>query len=131
MKLAAAGAGVLHGIKQHRMFEEFAILDHQFDPRRIHVDDAAGADIQVSDFAVAHLIVRQPHVLAAGVNQRIGIFAEEPVVNRLASKGDGVSFGFGAVAPAVEDDEDYRLWVGQSFSSWLLAFWVHYRFAYQ
>src|SRR6266568_7353819 len=106
MKLAAAGARVLHGAEQYGMLKEFAILDHQLDAGRIHVDDASGADVQVSDFAVTHLIVRQADILAAGMNQRIGILAQQAVVNRLAGKSDGIGFSFGTVAPAVEDDED-------------------------
>jgi hypothetical protein len=103
MKLAAA-ARALHGVKQNGLVEEFAILDHQLDAGRIHVDDAPGANVQVPDLAVAHLIVRKPNILTAGVNQRIGILTQQAVVNRLASEGDGVGFGFGAVSPAIEDD---------------------------
>ena len=106
VKLAAAGAGVLHRIEQHRVFEEFAILNHELDAGRIHVYDSSCADVQVPDFAVAHLPIGQPNIGAAGLDERVGIFAQQAVVNRLAGQGDGVGFGFGAVAPAVEDYED-------------------------
>src|SRR5947209_9347497 len=71
----------------------------------------------MSDFAVAHLIVGQADVLAAGMNERVRIFAQQPVVNRLAGEGDGVSFSFGAVSPAVEDDENQRFWMGHRSKS--------------
>ncbi len=108
MKLAATRARVLHGIEQHRMLEEFAILDHELDARRIHMHDSSRADVQVPDFAVAHLAVRQADVRATGLNQRVGILAQQAVVSGLAGKRDCVGFGFGAISPAVEDDEDER-----------------------
>ena len=71
----------------------------------IHVDDAAGADVEVADFAVAHLPVGQADVRAAGLDERVGILAQQPVIGRLARERDGVGLGFGAVSPAVEDDK--------------------------
>src|SRR5215469_7867364 len=74
------------------------------------------ADVEVPDFAVAHLAFRQANKRAAGLNQGVGIFAQQAVVSRLAGEGDGVSFGFGAITPAVEDDEDEWFGTGQSNS---------------
>ena len=79
------------------------------------MDDAAGADVQVADFAVAHLAVGQADEVPAGLNQRVGILAQQAVVGGLAGQGDGVGLGLGAVAPAVEDDEDE--WFGTASSS--------------
>lgn len=117
MKLAAASARILHGFEQDRMFEEVAVLDHQLDASRVHVHDAARSNVQVANFAVAHLPIRQANVRAAGLNQRIRIFTQQAVVSRLACQCDGVSFGFGAIAPAVEDDEDEWFGTGQAASS--------------
>ena len=97
---------MLHRREQHRMREEFSVLDHLIDAGDVHVNDATGADVEMSDFAVAHLAFGQADKRAAGVNQRVGIFAQQAVINRLARKGDGIGFGFGAVTPAVEDDEN-------------------------
>src|SRR5438552_170392 len=116
MELAAT-ARVLHCVQQNGMLEEVSVLDHQLDASRIHVDDAPGANVQMTDFAVAHLIVWQPNVLATGVDQRVRIFAEQAVINWLAGKGDGVGFGFGAVSPAIEDDEDEWFGMGQALRS--------------
>ncbi len=104
VKAAAAGAGVFHGGEQDRMGEEFAVLDHELDARAVHVHDASRADVEVADFAVAHLTFGQSDVRTAGVNQGVGILAQQAVVGGLAGKRDGIGFGFGAVAPAVEDD---------------------------
>ena len=38
--------------------------DQQFDARDVHVHDAAGADVQMADFAVAHLSFGQADVRA-------------------------------------------------------------------
>src|SRR6266702_5358318 len=117
MKLSSISSHVLHGIEQYRMFEEFAVLNHQLDTRRIHVNDAPRADVQMSNFAIAHLIVRQADVLAAGMNQSVGIFAQESVVSGLAGKGNRVGFGFSAVSPAIEDDEDKWFRIGHKSAS--------------
>ncbi len=106
VKTAAAGAGVFHGGKQDGVGEEFAVLDHQLDARAVHVHDASGADVKVAHLAVAHLTVGKSDVGAAGLNQGVGILAQKAVVGGLASERDGVGFGLGAIAPAVEDDED-------------------------
>src|SRR5258708_39177923 len=105
------------------MREEFTILDHYFDARDVHVHDAPRTHVQVADFAVAHLALRQSNKRTAGVDERVGILAQHAVVNRLARKGDGVGLGFGTISPAVEDDEDERFGMRHrsASSSWLLA----------
>src|SRR5581483_5152019 len=72
------------------------------------VHDASRADVEMTDFTVAHLPVRQPHEFPAGVNQGVGIFAQQTVVSRLARQRNRVGVGFGAVSPAIEDDENQR-----------------------
>src|SRR5438270_10060671 len=74
----------------------------------------------MADFTVAHLIVGQADVSPAGMDQRVGIFAQQAVVNRFASQRDGVGFGFGAISPAVEDDENQRFWMGHRSKSSLI-----------
>src|SRR6266566_7012687 len=76
MKLSSTGARVLHGVEQYGMFEEVPVLNHQLDAGRIHVDHAPGSNVQMPYFTVAHLIARQTDVLAAGMDQRVGIFAQ-------------------------------------------------------
>ena len=104
MQLVRAAA--FHGFEQQRLAREFAAGDELVNARDVHVHDASGADIQVADFAIAHLSFGQADGGAGGVDQRVGKFFQQAVVIRLAREGDGVAFGFGAVAPAVEDGED-------------------------
>ncbi len=108
MQPPIADARLLHGIEQHRVGEELAILDHEIDLGDVHVDDAAGAHVEMADFAVAHLPGRQSDEASAGVDQRVGKFGQQLVVVRLARQRDGVSVGRRSVAPAIEDDEDER-----------------------
>ena len=116
MQLARAAA--LHRVEQQRLLEKFAGRDHQVDARDVHVHDAARADIQVADFAVAHLPFGQADGRPGSVDQRVGKFCEQPVVIRFAREGDGVALGFGAIAPAIEHGQNDRF---RSLWPWLLA----------
>ena len=98
-----ATARMFHGVEQHRMLEQFTILDHQVDTGDVHVHDPSRANVEMPDLTVSHLPFRQAHERPAGMNEGIGIFAQQPVVGRLAREGDGVGFGFGSVSPAVEN----------------------------
>ncbi len=42
------------------MLEQFAVFNHQVEPRDVHVHHASGANVQVPYFAVAHLPVGSP-----------------------------------------------------------------------
>src|SRR5664279_4835746 len=104
MQFAAANARIFHRLDEYGMREEFAIQDHQVDARNVHMNDAPGTHIQVANLAVSHLPLGQSHKRPAGMNERVGVFAEQSVVNWLARERDGVGLGFGSVSPAVEND---------------------------
>src|SRR6266481_51957 len=53
MQLALAAA--LHGLLEERNLVELLVGDEEIDTGDVHVYDAAGADVEVADFAVAHL----------------------------------------------------------------------------
>src|SRR5581483_1756501 len=53
---------------------------------------------------------RQANVGTAGVDQRIGIFAQQAVVSGLSRQRNGIGVGFRAVSPTIEDDEDEWFW---------------------
>ena len=114
VQTAFAGARVFHRLQQNRVRKQFSVLDHQIDAGDVHVNDAASADVEMADFAVTHLSFRQPNVRATGVNQGVGILAQQAVISRLARERDGVGFGFGAVSPAVEDGQNKRFRSGQN-----------------
>ena len=95
---------------EQRLALEFAAGDELVNAGDVHVHDAAGADIQMADFAIAHLSFGEADSGSGGVNERVGKFAEEAIVIWFARKGDRIAGGFGAIAPAVEDGEDDGFW---------------------
>src|SRR5579871_511640 len=105
MQPPLSGPRMFHGIEQYGMLKQLPVLDQQVDARDIHVHDAPRADIQVPDFAVPHLPFGQSDERPAGMDQRVGILPQQPVIRWFARKRDGVGFGFGPIPPAVENDE--------------------------
>ena len=75
----------------------------------VHVHNAAGADVEVADFAVAHLSIGQADEMVGGLNQGVGKLAQQLVVSGLACQRDGVVGGFSAITPSVEDGENERM----------------------
>ncbi|CCK00078.1 hypothetical protein BN130_2823 [Cronobacter malonaticus 507] len=64
----ACGDGFIHGGSQHRVFKESALFDFYIETREILVDDAPGAQVNVTDFRVAHLTVWQAHFKARSID---------------------------------------------------------------
>jgi hypothetical protein len=95
-----------HGGQEHRIFEERAIVDALIDAHDILVDDASRADVEMADFAVAHLAHWKPDPFLRGLDQRARVIAPEPVEHRSARETNGVGFFLFAPAPAVHDDEN-------------------------
>src|SRR5215468_9337217 len=108
-KMQLALAAALHCLFEERDFIELLVGDQHVDFRDVHAHDATGAYIHVADFTVAHLPFRQANCGAGGADQRVGKFANQLVVSRFASKGNGVALGFRAIAPAVEYGQYNRL----------------------
>ncbi len=75
-EMQAMTFGFLHGVGERGIVEELTRTDEQVDARDIHIDDAAGAHVHMTYFAVAHLTFGQPDVRTGGVDQSIGISPE-------------------------------------------------------
>ncbi len=104
-------------IDKRRAMGEAAILDRHIDARQILRHHAAGADIHVADFGIAHLALRQADGAAGRGEQRMRILRQQPRVVRRLRLGDGVVGCIGPPAPAVENAEhrgtrgaDKRFW---------------------
>ena len=108
MQLPSALARALHGLHDGGILLELARGDQRVDARDVHLHNAARADVQVADFAVAHLPVGQADKMLRGADQRVGKLAQQLVVGGLAGQRNGVVGGFGAVAPSVEDGQNER-----------------------
>src|SRR5882762_207972 len=110
-------AATLHRLLEKRHVLQLLVGDEQVNAGDVHAYDAAGADIEVADFTIAHLAFRKADVWAGSVNQRIRKFLEQGVISRFARKGDGVAFGFSAESPAVEHGKNN--WFRTFGHSWL------------
>ena len=78
---------------------------------RATLADAAGAEIQVTDFGIAHLVHRQAHCRTGGCDRGVGMFAPEPVEDRCSRLRDGIIVRLLAVAPAVENQQCDGSWL--------------------
>ena len=64
-----ARPSVLRDAVEHGVVEQLAACDHVVDADDIHLDDAAGADVEMAHFAIAHLTVGQPDERSVGANR--------------------------------------------------------------
>lgn len=74
-------------------------------PDQVLHDDSARAEVEMADFAVAHLPGGQPDGKAARVEERARRRVPDLVPDRGPSEFDRVVSGVAAIAPAVEDDQ--------------------------
>src|SRR5262249_9776881 len=103
MKRRSGGPCGLHGIQEHCVTEEASTLDSRIYSRDVHPDDAAGADVQMADFAIAHLAIGQADRITRAFNQGVGIVLQPFVQVRSVGECDGVALAACRVAEAVED----------------------------
>ena len=90
---------------EHRVLEERAVLDREVDARELLVDDAAGADVEVTDLGVAHLALGQPDGEPRRAQLGRRALGEEPVEVGRVGGLDGVARRGRGLAEAVHDDE--------------------------
>ena len=96
-----------HHFSQHRIGEQRLVIDGVVNFGDVHHQNAAGADVQVADFAVAHLTIGQAHEMAIGADQSVRIGLDQVIEGGLAREGDSVACHLFAMAPAIEDRQDY------------------------
>jgi hypothetical protein len=106
-----SAAAPLQGVDEAQDFgvlEEIPVLDGEVDLSQIHRDDAAGADIGVSDLGIPHLSIGETDVAAMGRERGVRTMGEDAVEIRGAGK-ERCIVGLGrADAPSVEDAENDR-----------------------
>ncbi len=81
------------------------VFDRDVDARQRLVDDAAGADVHMADFGVAHLTLGKANGFAGSFNQSIWILGEQIIEMRLARDLVGVARGLLADGDAVHDNQ--------------------------
>ena len=93
------------------VFEERLVADCPRDPHDFLVNDAAGADILVTDLTVSHHAIGQPDIFARCVNQDVRVFRHQRISDggfRLQDRIGVVPFRMRVLSPAVTNNQDYR-----------------------
>lgn len=93
MQRAVRFLDVLHRMVQRDIIEENPVIDGFGDAGELLIDDASGADIEVTDLGVAHLTLRQPDGQTACGKANVRIFGENRVQVWCACGGNGVPVG--------------------------------------
>ncbi len=79
------------------------------DADRFLIDNPAGADVLVADFAVAHGALGKPDVKARCVDQHVGIFRHEPIGDGMLGEVNSVGvvpLRIRIFPPAIANDQD-------------------------
>jgi hypothetical protein len=109
-EVQALAFGFFESVHEHGHGGEFAIANALVDAGEVLIHDATGTEVQVADFAVAHLAVGQADVLTAGADGAARVGGVEVVVERGPGEqggvaiGHGLGFAAGVDAPAVTDN---------------------------
>ena len=103
MQALAGAAHVVVGGDHLGILHDAAVGAGAVNLDQVLVNDAAGADIEVSHFGVAHLPVGQAYVLAASQKLRVGVLGVELIEEGRGRLIDDVALGMVADAPSVED----------------------------
>ena len=101
----AAGKSLVNDIIESGVLIEAAVFDSAGDAGKLLIDDAAGTDISVAYFTVAHLSVGEADSFAGGGDGSGGTGGGEAVKIGGVGTGYSVVLTAGADAPAVHDDE--------------------------
>ena len=107
MQGAATGDGRRARGEQFGIGEKAAVVDRGIDPGQVLVDDAAGAEVHVPDFGIAHLPVRQADMAAGGFDQRVRLRRPQRAPVRQLGLRQRVVLRIVAMTPAIEDQQDH------------------------
>ncbi len=114
MERAVPGLEIGEKLDQRRIGRERAVRNRLVDARQFLVNDAARTEVQVADFAVAHLPGGQADVLARGAEAALREIFVEVFVKGKFREERRIALGlrggraFRADAPTVTDNKSYR-----------------------
>jgi hypothetical protein len=91
-------------IEERRPPEERAVGDRRVDPRKVLQYGPAGAEVEMTDFGVAHLPGGQPDRVLGRPQAGMRPATEEAAPDGHLGRGDGVRRGAIADPEPVEDD---------------------------
>ena len=99
------GFAVVHGLYQRRILEEIPILNGFGNAGQFLIDDAAGPDIGMAHFRVAHLAIRKTDVHPGCTDISFGAHGRKTIHIRRIGCRNGVAV-FGIIfAIAVHNDQ--------------------------
>ena len=85
-------------VRDFRALCHGSVVDGVVDARDVHHRDATGTEVQVADFAVAHLPRRQPDVGAAGLDDVVGKRSKRASSTGVLARRTALLRLFGALA---------------------------------
>ena len=97
--------GIGEGGDDFLVLQDAAVGTGTVDLHQVLVDDAAGTDIEVTHFGVAHLSVGQAHVLAASLQLGVRIVGQQAVPIGSGSHRDYIVLLTVADAPTVQNHQ--------------------------
>ncbi len=100
--------GVIYRARQRRVAEEGTLFDLYVQTGEILINNAARAQIDVTNFRVTHLAVRQAHFEAGSVNQRVRTFRPQCIHDRRFGIKNSVILLIFAVAVAIQNHQYHR-----------------------
>ena len=103
MHRAAGLFSVLHRTHQCGIFKKAIVPDVPGDAGQLLIHYPACADVGVSHLAVAHLSVRQTHILARAVHAGMRTGLKQPIQMGGLRRGNGIGTAGRGNAPAVQN----------------------------
>jgi hypothetical protein len=104
----ASSNGFINRATQRWVGEEGAFFDFNVQTRQVLIHDTPGAQVNVTDFGVAHLAVRQAHFQARRVNQRMRTFRPQGIHDRGFGVENSVILAVFTVAIAIQNHQYHR-----------------------
>ena len=103
MQRRAVPAAVLHALQQRRIPEEISVLNALGNARQFLVDDPSGTHVQMADFGIAHLSVRQSDRQSGGISLNKGTLLHQPVKIRCIRQSNRIVLSFFTESESVHD----------------------------
>ncbi|MNS98861.1 hypothetical protein D3C72_1332420 [compost metagenome] len=107
----------LHGLidrcRQRWVSEEIAFFDFFIQPGQILINDAPGPQVDVPDFRVAHLTVRQANIQPGCGDKSMRLLLPQAIHHRRFGVHNGVVLLLLTVAVAVQDHQYHRFFVAR------------------
>jgi len=100
---------------EDRVAEEGPISNGVVDAHEVLHHEAPGTQVEMPDFAIAHLSLGEPDGPSRGVEQCSRVVGHEGVPRGRIGERDGVAFALGAVSPAIEYHQNHRRSGGGTF----------------